>query len=136
MRNMLIQRLALLFIVLLSAACETTNVYPSTNKSFTYSIGPDQWTDHRYRIFHSLLVPELTDYYLKQGGIHVSISFNHEESYDILPATFDGVAYSVQYTKGKVTIFGEDPLLDPNIYVPKPTQTVKIKIVLTDSEHV
>ena len=43
-------------------------------------------------------------------GVSVAMSFDGENSYDILPATFDGVAYSVRYSVGKITIYGEDPL--------------------------
>src|SRR5690554_868845 len=122
-------------VITLFYACETTNVYPNTSKSFVYTIDEDAWVDEGFRIYTDINLPELTEYYLKQGGVNVSISFNDESSYDVLPSTFDGVAYSVNYSRGRVTIIGEDPLIDENILIPLPENTAHIKIVLTETDY-
>jgi hypothetical protein len=111
------------------------NYYSVPSKSFVYTIRSNQWTDQGYRISRELAIPELTSYYIRQGGVSVSMSFDKENSYDILPATFDGVAYSVRYSAGKVTIFAEDPLIDENIEVPIPNE-VQVKIILTEADFV
>lgn len=122
--------------ILTFSACETTNVYPNTSKSFIYSINPNQWADHEYWISHTLDLPELTDYYVQQGNVSVAISFDNEESYTVLPATFDGVSYWVNYSRGKVTIYAEDPLFDEQILIPIPQEQAKVKVVLTETDYV
>lgn len=121
------------------SSCEKTNIienfYPNPNKSFVYTILAAQWVDNGYQIFHTLNLPELTNYYIKQGGVSVAMSFDNEESYDILPATFDGVAYSVRYSLGRVTIYAEDPLADSSILVPIPNKVI-VKIVLSETDYV
>lgn len=122
--------------ILAFSACETTNVYPNTSKSFIYSINTNQWADHEFWISHTINLPELTDYYVQQGNVSVAISFDDEESYTALPATFDGVSYWVNYARGRVTIYAEDPLFDDNILIPLPEEQVKVKIVLTEADYV
>jgi hypothetical protein len=121
------------------SSCEKTNIienyYPNPNKSFIYSISTNQWVDNGNQIYHTLNLPELTSYYIQQGGVSVAMSFDNEQSYDILPATFNGVAYSVRYSLGKVTIYAEDPINDPNILVPIPNK-VMVKVILSETDFV
>lgn len=131
---------AMVFVGLISlSSCEKTqiieNFYPNPNKSFIYSINPNQWTDRGYQIYHVINLPELTKYYIQQGGVSVAVSFDNEQSYDILPATFNGVAYSVRYSLGRVTIYAEDPLYDTNVMVPIPNK-VMVKIILTETDYI
>lgn len=130
--------LAIILVFSLSS-CEKTNVienfYPNPNKSFIYVVNSNQWTDNGSLIFHTLNLPELTNYYIQQGGVSVAMSFDGEESYDLLPATFDGVAYSVRYSLGKVTLYAEDPIADPSILIPIPDQ-VTVKVILTETDYV
>lgn len=125
--------------MLFFSSCEKTNIienfYPNPNQSFIYTITASQWNDQGYQISHSLSLPELTDYYIRQGGVSVAISFDDEASYDILPATFDGVAYSVRYSLGRVTIYAEDPIMDTDIEVPIPS-TIIVKIILSETDFV
>jgi len=111
------------------------NYYTVPSKSFVYTIQSNQWSDQGFRISRELNLPELTSYYLRQGGVSVAMSFDNEATYDILPATFDGVAYSVRYGVGKVIIYAEDPLVDEGIEVPIPNE-VKVKILLTEADFV
>ena len=138
MKKYLAQILSIVAFLTLSS-CEKTNIienfYPNPNKSFIYTILSNQWVDNGYQIYHTLNLPELTDYYIKQGGVSVAMSFDNEASYDILPATFDGVAYSVRYSLGKVTIYAEDPIADPSIIVPLPAK-VTVKIILSETDYV
>lgn len=138
MKKYLAPMLSIVAFLTLSS-CEKTNIienfYPNPNKSFIYTILSNQWVDNGYQIYHTLNLPELTDYYIKQGGVSVAMSFDNEASYDILPATFDGVAYSVRYSLGKVTIYAEDPLADPSIMVPLPNK-VMVKIILSETDYV
>lgn len=124
-------------VLMAISSCEKTYITnsPNPNKSFVYTIFSNQWTDNGYQIFHTLNLPELTNYYIKQGGVSVAMSFDNEQSYDILPATFDGVAYSVRYSLGKVTIYAEDPLIDPSIMVPIPDK-VMVKVILSETDYI
>ncbi len=138
MKKILATMIGMVALLTLSS-CEKTNIienfYPNPNRSFVYTIFSNQWTDNGYRIFHTLNLPELTNYYIKQGGVSVAMSFDNEQSYDILPATFDGVAYSVRYSLGKVTIYAEDPLIDQSILVPIPDK-VMVKIILSETDYI
>lgn len=124
-------------VLMAISSCEKTYITNSSNpnKSFVYTIFSNQWTDNGYQIFHTLNLPELTNYYIKQGGVSIAMSFDNEQSYDILPATFDGVAYSVRYSLGKVTIYAEDPLIDPGILVPIPDK-VMVKVILSETDYI
>ena len=131
---------AMVFVGLISlSSCEKTqiieNFYPNPNISFIYSINANQWTDRGYQIYHIINLPELTNYYIQQGGVSVAVSFDDEQSYDILPATFNGVAYSVRYSLGRVTIYAEDPLYDSSIMVPIPNKMM-VKIILTETDYI
>ena len=108
------------------------------NQTFIYEIPQNSWAwedgvDHQ--VFHTKSLPELTDYYVLEGSVSAAISFDGEASYDILPTTFNGIAYSVNYTDGAVTIFAEDPLADPGIEIPLPENAV-VKVILSDSEFI
>lgn len=138
MKKILTPLMGIVALVFFSS-CEKTNIienfYPNPNKSFIYTIFANQWNDSGYHINHTLNLPELTDYYIRQGGVSVAISFDGEQSYDILPATFDGIAYSVRYSLGKVTIYAEDPIIDQNIVIPIPDEIV-VKIILSETDYV
>lgn len=86
-------------------------------------------------IEYDIPLKALTDYYLLQGGVAVAISFDDEMSYEVLPATFDGLAYSVRYEKGFVIIAIDDPLSDDGVDVTAPTGNIKAKIILTKTNY-
>ncbi|MGV3761082.1 hypothetical protein [Parapedobacter sp.] len=108
------------------------------SQTFIYQIDQNSWeweNDVSYQVFHTKTLPELTDYYLLEGGVSVAISFDGENSYDILPTTFNGIAYSVNYEVGAVTIFAEDPLADAGIEIPLPDAAV-VKVILSESDFI
>lgn len=120
-----------------------TNTYlPS--RTFIYTLTPNSWSvsDNGRSILNTIDLPELTRHYLEQGIVSVSMSNDGEATYDILPATFVfdtgtesvPIAFSVNYTVGAVTIYGEDPIDD--FIVPVPTGNVILKVSLTDADFV
>lgn len=137
------KRLLFLFFGVSTAAalssCTKTEVIENIpNYSYVYTIAQDQWNWDEgvtYQVYYDKAVPDLTDYYLLEGNVSVAISFDDEASYDILPTTFDGMAYSVNYTVGSVTIFAEDPLADSGIEIPLPDNAV-VKVILSDASFV
>ncbi|MFB2120186.1 hypothetical protein [Parapedobacter sp. 2B3] len=127
-----------LLIVVGMSSCtkEYYDVVPS--QTFVYRINQNGWTwenNVSHQVYHTKTLPELTDYYLLEGGVSVAISFDNENSYDVLPTTFNGVAYSVNYTVGAITIFAEDPLADPGIEIPLPDAAV-VKVILSESDFI
>lgn len=122
------------------SGCKKTEVIETImpNKTFIYTVSPSDWelSDNRATLQHNINLPELEQYYLEQGNVSVSASFDNEGSYDILPSTFDGLAYSVNYAVGSVLITVKDPLADPNVTVEPPTGNIVFKIVLSESDYV
>ncbi|WP_257657519.1 hypothetical protein [Parapedobacter lycopersici] len=135
------KRLLLLFIgastaAALSSCTKTELVENTANRSYVYTILQNQWqwdNGVTYQVYYDKAIPALTDYYLLEGSVNVAISFDDEASYDILPTTFNGVAYSVNYTVGNVTIYAEDPLADSEIEVPLPENAV-VKVILSEAD--
>ncbi|WP_257668548.1 hypothetical protein [Parapedobacter tibetensis] len=115
-----------------SCTKEYYDIVPNT--SYIYTINANQWTDNGNQISYDISLPELTDYFMNQGGVSVAMSFDNESTYNILPATFDAVAYSVNYSVGRVTIYGEDPVLG-DFEVPIPDR-VTVKIILSEADYV
>lgn len=121
------------------SSCTKTELIESDyipNFSYVYTITQNQWAWEdgvSHQVYHDKAIPDLTDYYLLEGNVSVAISFDNEESYDILPTTFNGISYSVNYTVGAVSIYAEDPLADPEIEIPLPNAAV-VKVVLSDAQ--
>ncbi|GHE48940.1 hypothetical protein [Sphingobacterium griseoflavum] len=118
----------------------TKEYYDTVVPSITmvYSRDANQWQNVQNTTtskFVNLSVPELTDYYVKQGIVNVAISFDNESNYNTLPATIDGVSYNYEYTAGSLTVFAQDPLLEDGINVPVP-QRAFFKISLTEADFV
>ncbi|MBK1439581.1 hypothetical protein JHJ32_06265 [Parapedobacter sp. ISTM3] len=113
-------------------------VNPNPNSTYVYAIGTNAWqweSGVSHQVFHTKSLPELTEYYLLEGNVSVAISFDGESSYDILPTTFNGIAYSVNYTVGSITIYAEDPLAEPGIEIDLPSPAV-VKVVLSESDFI
>ncbi|SFB83980.1 hypothetical protein SAMN05421747_101445 [Parapedobacter composti] len=128
------------FIVILGvSSCRKTevieNYYPNPNKSFVYERAANEWNTDGSQIWLELNLPELDSYFMNQGGVQISMSQDDESTYDILPATFDQIAYSVNYRVGRITIYGQDPLADPGVSI-TPPDYVFIKIVLMETDYI
>lgn len=120
-------------------SCTKEYYSPPPNKTFIYTISTDDWSWDEgvlNQIYYDIDLPELTDYYVDQGVVSVSISVDDEISYNILPATIMGTSYSVNYTTGFVTIYAEDPIFDPDFEVPIPDRTIKVKITLSEADYI
>ncbi|MEC3878819.1 hypothetical protein [Parapedobacter sp. 10938] len=127
-------------LIIIGGMSSCTKEYYDTvpSQTFIYEIGQNGWTWEdgvSHQVFHTKTLPELNDYYLLEGGVSVAISFDGESSYDILPTTFNGIAYSVNYTVGAITIFAEDPLAEAGIEIPLPDPAV-VKVILSESDFI
>lgn len=125
------------------SSCTKTKYYDrvgeieNPNKAFVVTLKPSNWE----RVSNALIrydipLQDLTDYYILQGGVAVALSFDGDErAYSVLPATFDGLAYSVDYAEGWVTITIDDPLADDSINVTIPEDDIQAKIILTTTDY-
>lgn len=140
MKKYLFLMIALAGLVGMSG-CKKTEVVERAimpNRTFIYTVTSNQWqlSQDGLTLFHDIDLPELEQYYLEQGNVSVAISGDNEQSYDILPATYNGYSYSVNYTAGFVTLKVEDPLLEAGIELKPPASSIVVKIVLSDSDFI
>ena len=140
MKKYLFLMIALVGLVGFSG-CKKTEVVETAimpNRTFIYTVSPDDWvlSDNNSTLQHDINLPELEQYYLDQGNVSVAASFDGEGSYDLLPSTFGGLSYAVNYAIGSVLITAKDPLADPNVTIEKPTGEIVFKVVLSDSDYV
>jgi len=125
------------------SGCKKTEVVETAimpNKTFIYTVDGNssgwKYSPDGLTLQYDINLPELEQYYLEQGNVSVAISLDDETSYEILPATFNGYAYSVNYTTGFVSLKVEDPLLDPDFELVPPGDKIVVKIVLSDSDYI
>lgn len=139
MKNKLLFLFSLVLIIGFSA-CNDNNdnfVPENPNRAYVVTLNKNNWQrESNSRIKFDIPLRDLTDYYILQGGVAVAISRDGEEkTYDILPANFEGLAYSVNYAVGWVTIYIEDPLAE-DVTVPIPNYNIIAKIILSDTDYV
>jgi len=134
MRKYLFLMIALVGVLGFSG-CSKDDGYYNPNRTFIYTINANEWSlNNDGSISYDINLPELTDYYITDGFVSVAISADGEQTYEIIPTTVDGIAYSANYAVGSVLIRGQDPLVDPNY--PIDPGAVVVKIVLSDSDFV
>lgn len=128
-----------LVLIIGFSACTKTEyrdvVQENPNRSYVVTLTSGNWV----RVSPSLIrydIPlrDLTDYYLLQGGVAVALSFDNEASYDVLPSTFEAIAYSVNYGVGEISVFAEDPIADPTVTISIPSGNVYAKILLSTAD--
>lgn len=131
------------FVLILGfTACENNDnfVPENPNRSFIVTLTPNKWVktitvDGRQTVTYDIPLRDLTDYYVDQGLVHVALSFDQEGSYDVLPMNVDGLAYSINYTTGWITVTIQDPIDEPDIIVGAPTGNVIAKIILSKTDY-
>ncbi|WP_028298887.1 hypothetical protein [Olivibacter sitiensis] len=105
------------------------------NRTYIRILTPGNWQRLSNNLVkYDVALPALGSYYT-DDLVSVALSFDGEASYDILPATIDGLAYSVNYSEGWVTVFIQDPL-NEDFLVPAPTSSVYMKVVISESEYI
>jgi len=132
--------LCAILIVGLTACTKTEYVQPpeveNPNTAFVLELDPSKWQrESNAKIFYDIPLRDLNEYYMLQGGVAVALSFDDEESYEILPTTSEGIAYSVNYTIGWVTIIADDPLADDGVTTNFPEGVIDAKIILTTTDY-
>lgn len=130
--------LAGVFLLTGFSACNDDNdVVPrNPNTAFIVTLDPQNWERiSNAKIVYDIPLSDLTDYYMDQGGVAVALSFDGEDSYDVLPTVQEGISYNINYTTGWITIYAEDPLADDNVDIDFPTGTIIAKIILTETDY-
>lgn len=110
-----------------------------TNQNFlpgftmVYKVNADQWEGTFNQAYHRFAVPELTDYFVKQGIVTVAYSDDGEKTYKSM-STVQGQAFSYKYGVGFVEVRAEDPVLgDYDVELPA---VMHFKITLTEADFV
>jgi len=131
--------LCALLMIGLTACDKNDNVQPTyenPNTAFVVTLDPSGWERvSNAKIAYDIPLKDLTEYYMLQGGVAVALSFDDEDSYDVLPTTSEGIAYSVNYAIGWVTIYADDPLADDGVTTTFPTGDIVAKIILSTTDY-
>ncbi|SEN71879.1 hypothetical protein SAMN05216436_12085 [bacterium A37T11] len=136
MRKTLLVLMTLTTLVGFSACSDDDDYLAPTSHSFVFSIEPSEWksNDGGKVWYVDLDVPEITQYYYDQGGVDVHLG-RVDDVYEPIPATLDGVAYRFDYRIGLMTI--DIQWADAaNQVAPKPTNTIWVKVILTDTDSI
>lgn len=134
----------LLAFTIASASLATLNSCTKeyiTNNSYlpsitlVYDILANEWRGPQHNKYVDLQVKELDKPIMDQGAVTIALSLNGESTFHTIPATIDGVAYSFEYSIGKIKIKAQDPILDNKIDVKIPSKMI-FKITLSDADFV
>jgi len=113
-------------------SCEKDDNDGVDNTSYFANINSGQWSSMSGIAYYDVAVDDLTQYYLQEGFVSTAISFDGEASYQILPATFEGISYSVEYAPGRVTVYAENATSRNRLdNIPQG----KLKIILSDVDY-
>jgi hypothetical protein len=124
-------------IVLAATSCKKeTIVQPSANtKTAVFDVPASAWTlaADGTGYYADVPVKEIDDYLQHNGAVLVYISFNGELTYEQVPETYQGVAYSFNHQTGSVRVIAE--VYDGQTpTITKPGACV-VKVVLIDSNQ-
>jgi len=132
--------LTILGCVILLAATSCTKQYITpgqTNQTFSFNVAPSVWTlttDNGGVKSYSapLAVPVSNGFIQSGGGVIVSISYDGGNTFESLPETYGGVAYSYTYNAGNVSIYAQSA--DGSTPI-QPTLPIQANVVLVSSSH-
>lgn len=133
--------LTILGCVILFAATSCTKQYVTpgqTNQTFQYDVATTAWTPYTDNggsksYAATINVPGINGNFVQTGGIIVAISYDGGNTYEQLPETYNGIAYSYTYNAGNpgnVTLYAQSS--DGTTAV-QPTLPIHVKIILVDS---
>lgn len=111
----------------------TNEFLPS--RTFIYEIIEDEWIGYDHDAYVELQIRELDTRIMDQGAVTIALSTNGEKTFHTIPATINGIAYSFEYSRGKIVIKAQDPLYDPDIFIEVPELST-FKITLSDADYI
>lgn len=139
-KNKILALVCLILFVGFSSCTKTEYVdagpIENPNRSYIVVLRANNWVRVSPALIrYNIPLSALNDYYMDQGGVAVALSFDNEASYDVLPATFDGLAYSINYGVGEISILVDDPLGTDDIDVTIPGGDIVAKIILSTTDY-
>lgn len=97
-----------------------------------YTVTGNSWTaDGSNNAYTDLEVPELTDFYIKQGIVNIALSFDGEATYHTNGAIHDGATYRFDYSEGLIRIYATGSNIMNRI-----PQEIIVKVSLTEADYV
>ncbi|GGH18697.1 hypothetical protein [Mucilaginibacter phyllosphaerae] len=131
----LLSILCLSIVVLTVASCKKeTVVAPNTNRTFIFDIAASDWqqTTNQVSYYTNLNEPALDNYLHLNGAVLVYISFDGEKTYEQVPETYEGVAYSFSHQTGSIQVLAQ--AFDGGLPAINKPGAATIKVVLIDSD--
>jgi opacity protein-like surface antigen len=133
--------LTILGCVILFAATSCTKQYVSpatTNQTFSADLATSAWTLYTDQsgvksYAATINISSINNSFVQYGGIIVDISYDGGSTYEQLPETYAGIAYSFTYNAGNpgnVTLYAQSS--DGTTAV-QPTLPIHVKVILVDS---
>lgn len=121
--------------VMLLAVSSCTKQYVTTganNETVVANLATTDWTlDVASKSYiASISVPDLTDGFIRSGGLIVAISTDGTV-YEQVPEVYNGTSFSYTYNNGSVTLYAQTP--DGTTPV-QPTNSLKVKITLVHTD--
>ncbi|SDF32713.1 hypothetical protein SAMN05216464_11610 [Mucilaginibacter pineti] len=126
-------------ILLAATSCTKKYVSPATtNRTIIYDKAASDWkagTSENLGTYYYLDIsggdlPELDGPFQQFGAVLVYMSFDGGKTYEAVPETIGGYAYSFQHSVRNITIFSQSP---NEATAKNPDVDVTIKVVLIDS---
>jgi len=124
-------------VLIAATSCTKKYITPANVTAFYDVQGTTGWkvtTDDDGNLSYSSTLgnlPEQDGYAQANGGVLVYISYDGGTTYEALPETYNGIAYSYTYSVGKVILYAQNS--DGSQLSAAPTLNIKVKVVLVDS---
>jgi hypothetical protein len=124
-------------VLLAATSCKKeTVIAPTANtKTVIFDLVKADWklsTDGA-SYYADLSLPEIDNYFQHNGGVLAYISFDNEATYEQIPETFDGVAYSLRHTTGGARVIAQ--VYDGQLPTITQPGAATIKLLLIDSDQ-
>lgn len=122
-------------IVLGTSACQKTyeQYYTTPNKTIYASINTSDWgtSDGGFTYSTSITLFPDDNYYNEFDGILAYVSYNNGTTYEQIPQTFEGIAFSFTTTNNSIVVNIQTA---ENTVAVNPPGSIKMKVVLIPSE--
>ncbi|MDN3581069.1 hypothetical protein [Mucilaginibacter flavus] len=124
-------------ILIAATSCTKKYITPANVTAFYDVKGTSGWvvsTDSGGKTSYSSTLnnlPENDNYSQANGGVLVYISYDNGATYEALPETYNGIAYSYTYSVGKVILYAQNS--NGTQLSAAPSLDIKVKVVLVDS---
>jgi hypothetical protein len=131
----LLSILCVSIIALTAASCKKeTVVAPNNARTFIFDLTSSDWnqTSDGVSYYANLNEPALDKQLHLNGAVLVYISFDGEKTYEQIPETFAGVAYSFSHQTGSIQILAQP--YDGGLPTITKPGNVTVKVVLIDSD--